>query len=1675
MHVIAPWIDVTLAERIGWTLVHSVWQIALVTALFAVARLALRGRSASSRYVLGCVALAAMTALPAGTFVVLQTEMPHLAVATGSSSIAIVDTDLATADAVRTEADPPLGFEAAPQPSLRFQPVESSFRWSAMAAVAGELVARLEFALPWITISWLVGVFGLAMRPLWGLVVVRRLKTRGLSPLSTELRKLAGHLMVRLRVHAAVQFAESALVEVPTVVGYFRPMVLLPASAITGLSNEQLEMILAHELAHVRRHDYMVNLAQTAIEALLFYHPGMWWVSAEVRREREHCCDDVAMSVCGNRGEYVRALYTLEARRPVSAPALAASGGSLVARVRRIARGPHSANRNDRAVAWLAGLLVLAVLTMVLALGQTFAEQPAPEPATADETTEIVSPAAESEVVEENSTDDEPVRSAVLTGRVLFRGEPPKPQVLPSPAQSDRATDRESSSDAPDRHDRAAGTITDETLLVGDDGGIANVVVWLRDDRLPVPPYQPLPAATIRATEGRFDPHVLAFWNHALLGWKNDMPEAVTFAWRPIRAVGRNRLLKPDEEFLFNVRLHHPEPRPTQLTSNLQPAMRAYILPLAHPYFAVTDSDGKFEIQDLPAGDWEVGIWHERAGWLKTDRFESGRFRWKFRPGENSVGDLWVDPATLDMSTSPSDDESAEEAPKRFTRPATLPPLPTLDGIADRSQIDREIDAAFDELEERGEGHVIVGRVLVEGDDDPTLVNAQMEILGGGYFAGPTRDLHRPVGFVMHGYEPYLLSLAGQRGAIVDVGTIQMKRLPPEKLVPIVGRIELEGGGELGSAELQLRADVPAVNTPSNGTSPRPRWPDPIEVELDAAGRFYATGFSPTEYDLTVVAPGFVQHWQRANLRDTDIANLGTIKLERPRWVEVDYVVTQEHPVPLDDVKHVRFEGGSRWQITPHPYRWDLEFKQRNGQLLFSSSYGPSFLADLGEGELADFAEIDAATAQNPPMLVPLVDNHVYLFRRPDWENGSEDVVLFKLRTNSEPVVLPKLLPPQSAARPEMGQSAAPDTSPDRNLRKPNEPTMAPGAGSQVDRLDAEGFSQLHRAASGGYVERVRALLDRGANVNVEQGMYHGTPLQYAAGQGHGETVQLLIDRGANVDARDANMRTPLVWAAMRGHRDVARRLLDAGADVNATNAGGWTPIRYAADRGHIETVQLLTDRGARTARDTFRERVSASPASHTQTHVAEPPSLPPMTTVEAEALEQLLGSVRALLPTGWRAEIATNVPLEVILPWRRPPDRRSLVVWRIEQALGEPNVAGRPGGSGPDDRPWEKVTPCVQLTSFPFLSPDEHQRKAQANRDKLSARIKFVEQQMDGIPRQTKEPHPPRPTAFQPLNNEQRGIVREYEQLWSRTAIKELPTRYYKSLAFLVESDGYILRDKAIENERTKLETQVRSLLTAYRGRETALADASPSAVVATVLGQPIPLTQLEPPPSWYEEQAQQIERHGLTAGQQSPDDYRARQLASLIAGPLFDEYRKQEQLEPTEKQIAEFLKHYRIAKVRSQQERARELEQLRDEVADLDGRLQSGALSVQETARSSKRLEDVQSQIATIEKAPKRYEIFGNDEKQDRFFAEWQVRNWNLQASLYRRYGGRAVWQQAGNEALDAMRDYLRDQERDGKFTIHDASLRERFWKIYAPKKLLFEINDPGRVFEHPWSAME
>src|SRR5262249_23956479 len=147
---------------------------------------------------------------------------------------------------------------------------------------------------------WLLGVTLLSLRLLVQWRNARRLVTHGAQPACEPWLSVARRLSPAPGVRPPGRLPESTAVPNPAVIGLLPPVILLPATSLTGLLPGQLQMILAHELAHIRRHDFLVNLLQAAVETLLFYHPAVWWISSQVRIERENCCDDLAVSVCGS-------------------------------------------------------------------------------------------------------------------------------------------------------------------------------------------------------------------------------------------------------------------------------------------------------------------------------------------------------------------------------------------------------------------------------------------------------------------------------------------------------------------------------------------------------------------------------------------------------------------------------------------------------------------------------------------------------------------------------------------------------------------------------------------------------------------------------------------------------------------------------------------------------------------------------------------------------------------------------------------------------------------------------------------------------------------------------------------------------------------------------------------------------------------------------------------------------------------------------------------------------------------------------------------------------------------------------------------------------------------------------------------------------------------------------
>lgn len=295
----SPMLEAIVAS-LGWTLLHFVWQGAVVGILFGTSLACASKAGARTRYHIGLFYLAVLTALPVATFIWL---LP------GSETAAVA----VVAETIVVGAAPAAG--------------EALSDWRAF----------VDPYLPWTVLAWALGVLLMTGRLLLEWRDVRRLTRLDVEPLSAEWRARVARLRERLNVDRAVVVLRSTRVVVPLVVGWLRPVILVPVSAFTGLTPWQLELILMHELAHVRRHDYIVNLMQVVVETLLFYHPVVRWVSRVVREERELCCDDLVVARSNDPLSYARALAELAGAQSMGLQtSVGSDGGKLIVRIKRL-------------------------------------------------------------------------------------------------------------------------------------------------------------------------------------------------------------------------------------------------------------------------------------------------------------------------------------------------------------------------------------------------------------------------------------------------------------------------------------------------------------------------------------------------------------------------------------------------------------------------------------------------------------------------------------------------------------------------------------------------------------------------------------------------------------------------------------------------------------------------------------------------------------------------------------------------------------------------------------------------------------------------------------------------------------------------------------------------------------------------------------------------------------------------------------------------------------------------------------------------------------------------------------------------------------------------------------------------------------------------------------------
>jgi beta-lactamase regulating signal transducer with metallopeptidase domain len=313
MQHIIPFLTEPLITALGWTVLHSLWQAAGIALLLLPTQWALRNRPAQWRYLLALGALAAVCGLSVVTFAKVYT--PAAPASAGSASAAVA---------------PLVLLESA---------VPATVHW------LDRLESFFHQQLPLLVTLWLIGLLFFGFRLLGSLMYLQYLRRNQVRPLpgywQERLREMAG----RMGIVREVQWMESARVQSPMLIGWLRPLIFFPLGAVNQLKPEEVEAILAHELAHIRRHDFLINLLQSVVETLYYFNPAVWWISELIRTEREHVCDDLAVAQSRGSLQYARALLSLQQWQqpaPAMAMGLFGHGPALLQRIRRILKQPQS-------------------------------------------------------------------------------------------------------------------------------------------------------------------------------------------------------------------------------------------------------------------------------------------------------------------------------------------------------------------------------------------------------------------------------------------------------------------------------------------------------------------------------------------------------------------------------------------------------------------------------------------------------------------------------------------------------------------------------------------------------------------------------------------------------------------------------------------------------------------------------------------------------------------------------------------------------------------------------------------------------------------------------------------------------------------------------------------------------------------------------------------------------------------------------------------------------------------------------------------------------------------------------------------------------------------------------------------------------------------------------------
>ncbi len=284
-----------LVAAIGWALLHSLWQGTLLAVVLGLLLVLLRQFSSQTRYVIIGLFMALFAATLPLNIIRLYEPAPVV-------PVAVTANEKTYSGPVKSYSSSSPNQVAVPESNLA-------------ASIRNKFIPYFEKHLPLLVTLWLMGIIGLLLRYLGQLIYVQRLKHYGVAPFPAKWQELIVKLENRLNISRKVRYLESLRISTPLTIGWLKPVVLFPLGLATRLSPAEIEVILLHELAHIKRNDFLFNVLQSLATILLFYHPAVHWMSRLLEEERENCCDDLVVAITQQHEKYASTLIHLQEQK----------------------------------------------------------------------------------------------------------------------------------------------------------------------------------------------------------------------------------------------------------------------------------------------------------------------------------------------------------------------------------------------------------------------------------------------------------------------------------------------------------------------------------------------------------------------------------------------------------------------------------------------------------------------------------------------------------------------------------------------------------------------------------------------------------------------------------------------------------------------------------------------------------------------------------------------------------------------------------------------------------------------------------------------------------------------------------------------------------------------------------------------------------------------------------------------------------------------------------------------------------------------------------------------------------------------------------------------------------------------------------------------------------------